>query len=151
MNNKNILGKAPGSQVFGIDIHRNFIDISFENIQRQDSDLLSIHTVSIELGRWMERSAPQEAEPLFDAIHVGAAAAEFPTQLCRQLSLGGVMIIPVGPQNDVQALYEVVRVAEHHTFRKEDFSVRQLMGVRYVPLVHPNFPSSSSGRDKRQQ
>ena len=147
-NNKNILGAAPGSQVFGIDVHRNLIDASLQNIQRQDSDLLRSRTVSIELGDgW--KGLPEEAP--FDAIHVGAAAAEFPTQLCQQLSLGGVMIIPVGRQNDGQALYKVVRVAEHDTFRKEDFFVLQLMGVRYVPLVHPNFKSSSPGKDKRQQ
>jgi protein-L-isoaspartate(D-aspartate) O-methyltransferase len=146
-DSENILGAAPGSKVFGIDVHASLIEQSITNMKRQDSDLLdddSSNTVTIQLGDgW--KGLPDQAP--FDAIHVGAAAADFPTELCNQLKVGGIMIIPIGRQNDNQALYKIVRVHNHQQeenndddsdeFHKEDFRVQPLMGVRYVPLVHP--------------
>ena len=43
------------------------------------------------------------------------------------------MIIPIGPEDDRQELYLIERISEGRG--AEDFSVKSLMGVRYVPLV----------------
>jgi protein-L-isoaspartate(D-aspartate) O-methyltransferase len=80
---------------------------------------------------------PEEAP--FDAIHVGAAAADFPWQLAQQLKLGGIMIVPVGPVGGLQKLYSIYRVDQKstnsHNIVRDDFLVKELLGVIYVPLV----------------
>ena len=43
-----------------------------------------------------------DEEDKFAAIHVGAAAATIPEDLCRLMARGGRMVIPVGPQNGPQ-------------------------------------------------
>jgi len=70
---------------------------------------------------WPER-AP------FDAILVTAAAEEIPGPLADQLKDGGLMVIPVGPPEMVQALTLV---------RKQGKNVvtRSLIPVRFVPLT----------------
>ena len=64
----------------------------------------------------------------FDAILVTAAAEEIPAPLIEQLKDGGVMVIPVGPPERVQALTLA---------RKEgkDVVTRSLFPVRFVPLT----------------
>ncbi len=83
----------------------------------------------------------------YNAIHVGAAAATFPKNLMAQLAVGGVMVIPVGPDGGVQYLYRVERVGDDGgvvgvgrddskiSFSEDDFKVYRVLGVRYVPLV----------------
>ena len=61
-------------------------------------------------------------------IHVGAAADPIPDALLEQLDMGGVMVIPVGPDGGNQYIMKITR--EPHGFRKET-----LIGVRYVPLT----------------
>jgi protein-L-isoaspartate(D-aspartate) O-methyltransferase len=78
---------------------------------------------------------PEEAP--FDAIHVGAAAHDFPTALMQQLKVGGVLIIPVGPQGGIQHLYKVERMKESVPWTRQDYIFSKLLGVRYVPLVQP--------------
>jgi len=102
------------------------------------------------VGRDYHQKNLQQQELQFDAIHVGAAAAEFPEPLLMQLKVGGVLIIPVGPEKSIQTLYRVVRVQQQQqqqqqqqslssspSFRREDFLFQELFGVRYVPLIHP--------------
>lgn len=45
---------------------------------------------------------------VFDAIHVGAAAATLPQQLCELLAPGGKLVVPVGPPEGGQ-----VRRSQH--------------------------------------
>jgi protein-L-isoaspartate(D-aspartate) O-methyltransferase len=132
-----ILGAGVTGKVFGIDVHQHLIEMTTNNIRRQDGDLLDSGLLKVELRDgwkgWKE-------EAPFDAIHVGAAAESMPYELARQLKVGGVMIIPIGPQSDVQNLYKVERVQESNkdTFVPEDFQITALLGVRYVPMVHPS-------------
>ncbi len=143
--NGNILGVSSG-RVFGIDVHQHLVDLSRQNIGREDGDLLDDGIVRVSLrDGWL--GMPEEAP--FDAIHVGAAADSMPHQLVQQLKLGGVMIIPIGRQDEAQTLYKIQRIKEgsngdgdQHpndgTFHPQDFHVTTLLGVRYVPLVHVN-------------
>lgn len=65
----------------------------------------------------------------FDRIIVTCAADEVPQVLLQQLSIGGIMIVPVGPHVAAQELLKLTRVAEDEV-RKE-----LLAPVRFVPLV----------------
>ncbi|MDP4548767.1 MAG: protein-L-isoaspartate(D-aspartate) O-methyltransferase [Marinobacter sp.] len=62
----------------------------------------------------------------FDGIIVTAAPADVPKELLDQLSDGGVLIAPVGEQD--QVLVEIVR-------KGDDFERRELEPVKFVPLL----------------
>ncbi|EIC82417.1 protein-L-isoaspartate(D-aspartate) O-methyltransferase [Serratia sp. M24T3] len=62
----------------------------------------------------------------FDAIIVTAAPPEIPQDLITQLAEGGIMVLPVGEQN--QTLQRIQR-------RANDFTIETIEAVRFVPLV----------------
>ncbi|MCB9983265.1 MAG: protein-L-isoaspartate O-methyltransferase [Rhodospirillales bacterium] len=79
-----------------------------------------------------------DEELQFDKIIVTAAAREKPPQaLLDQLKPGGLMIIPVGPSGD-QWLKLYKKESD------EAYSVRDVMPVRFVPLL-PDIASDSEG------
>lgn len=63
----------------------------------------------------------------YDGILVTAAPAEIPTMLLEQLKVGGVMVIPVGPDNE-QSLQRIVKT-------QEGYEMEMIEPVRFVPLV----------------
>ncbi len=67
----------------------------------------------------------------YDAIIVTCAAESVPPPLIRQLKIGGVMCIPVGPPFRVQNLLLITRKA------KNDIRTQVISQVRFVPLVRP--------------
>jgi len=126
--------KIVDSKVWGIEYVTQLLDVSKENTNKFDKDLLENGLVDLQHGDgW--RGLP-DASP-FHAIHVGAAAVTFPKNLMKQLAVGGVMIIPVGAQESVQVLYKVKRISlsTASSFCEEDFKIEKLLNVRYVPLV----------------
>jgi protein-L-isoaspartate(D-aspartate) O-methyltransferase len=64
----------------------------------------------------------------FDRIIVTAAAEDPPGPLLEQLKPGGIMVVPVGQSDAVQALIKVTRSAR-------GFEYEELRPVRFVPLV----------------
>jgi protein-L-isoaspartate(D-aspartate) O-methyltransferase len=65
----------------------------------------------------------------FDRIIVTAAAsAEPPQPLLDQLSLGGILIIPMGRDKSSQFIYRITR-------QEGGYDCEQLMPVRFVPLL----------------
>ena len=64
----------------------------------------------------------------FDRIMITAAAPEIPMLLLDQLKDEGVMIIPIGEENDVQYLTLIKK-------KGKSFSKKNLMKVRFVPLL----------------
>ncbi len=64
----------------------------------------------------------------FDRIIVTAAAEDPPGPLLEQLKPGGIMVVPVGQSDAVQALIKVTRTAS-------GFDYEELRPVRFVPLV----------------
>lgn len=68
-----------------------------------------------------------EAAP-FDAIIVTCAPDEIPAALVEQLREGGRMVIPVGPQGEVQELY-LLEKAEGLIEK------RAILPVRFVPMT----------------
>jgi len=110
---------------FGIDCHAQLVDLARENVLKdQGSEFSSRLDFRVGDG-W--KGLPEEGP--FDAIHVGAAAAELPAALLEQLAPGGRLVIPVGPEGGNQELIEVDKDKDG------DLTQRSLLGVRYVPLV----------------
>jgi protein-L-isoaspartate(D-aspartate) O-methyltransferase len=64
----------------------------------------------------------------FDRIIVTAASPATPPALVDQLAVGGIMILPLGPQDGHQTLVKLV-----HT--KDGVERTELIGVRFVPLL----------------
>jgi len=62
----------------------------------------------------------------FDAIIVTAAAAEVPTPLVEQLVEGGILVIPVG--DDQQQLQRITK-------GETDMNIQFIEAVRFVPLI----------------
>ena len=84
---------------------------------------LDLHNVSTRHGDgwqgWPSRGP-------YDAIIVTAAPPEIPQDLLQQLDDGGVLILPVGEEN--QTLQRVTR-------RGDEFVAENIEAVRFVPLV----------------
>jgi len=72
------------------------------------------------------RGAPDKAP--FDRIMVTAATTDIPGALVEQLVDGGMMMLPLGPQDGTQYLTRVRK-------RAEVVSREQLIAVRFVPLL----------------
>jgi protein-L-isoaspartate(D-aspartate) O-methyltransferase len=65
----------------------------------------------------------------FDAILVTAAVPEVPPPLVEQLAPGAILVIPVGPQSEVQSLLRIQKAADGTTV------TREILPVVFVPLV----------------
>jgi len=69
----------------------------------------------------------KEQQP-FDRIMVTAAGEEIPDDLLYQLKDGGIMVIPVGAQDEPQHIVRITRSGD-------DFEVDTLLPVKFVPLL----------------
>ena len=69
----------------------------------------------------------QEQAP-FERIIVTAAALEIPRKLIDQLDNNGLMVVPVGEENNNQTLFKIKKV------NNKIFS-ESIMNVRFVPLI----------------
>ncbi|MHA6727840.1 protein-L-isoaspartate(D-aspartate) O-methyltransferase [Chryseobacterium sp. A301] len=64
----------------------------------------------------------------FDRILVTCGANELPTELLKQLRIGGILVIPLGPQEE-QVLMRFTKISETE-FEKEDFGA-----YKFVPML----------------
>jgi protein-L-isoaspartate(D-aspartate) O-methyltransferase len=69
-----------------------------------------------------------QAQAPFDKIIVAAAAPEMPLILVGQLAIGGVMVVPIGPEHGAQKIVRLVKTENGH-------DVVELFDVRFLPLV----------------
>lgn len=112
--------------VVGIEHHPKLVDFAIENINNDDPQMIESGKLKIIQGDGRD-GFPEHAP--YDAIHVGAAAAEIPDKLLEQLKNGGRMICPVGPQGETQQLVQYDKSDEGEITKKV------LMDVVYVPLT----------------
>ncbi|KAH9300922.1 hypothetical protein KI387_012505, partial [Taxus chinensis] len=113
---------AQTGRTVGVEHIPQLVERSIDSIKKGpaahllEKGALSIHVVDGKKG--FPDAAP------YDAIHVGAAAAELPRALVDQLKPGGRMVIPV-----VDSLMIIDKLADGTTRE------HSAMDVRYVPLV----------------
>ncbi|HEY8190540.1 MAG TPA: protein-L-isoaspartate(D-aspartate) O-methyltransferase [Micavibrio sp.] len=119
-------------RVYTIERHRPLLE-GAEKI----FDHLKLRNITAIAGDGM-KGWPQEME--FDRIIVTAAAQDKPPQaLLDQLTIGGIMIVPVGKSGN-QVLRRYKKEAD------ETYAVKDLMAVRFVPLL-PNLARATENMD----
>lgn len=107
-------------RVYTIERHRPLM-VQAENRLRE----LRLHNVTTRVGDGV-LGWPEQAP--FDRIVVAAAAPEPPESILAQLSVGGILVVPIGAQGREQSLMRVQR-------REQGFESEWLSQVRFVPLV----------------
>jgi protein-L-isoaspartate(D-aspartate) O-methyltransferase len=120
-------------RVHAIDRHAELAEIARARMTKLGYDNVVIRTGDGTKG-WPE-CAP------FDVILVAAGGPHIPRPLCRQLAIGGRLVIPVG-EADQQRLVRVVRTGEE---RYED---QDLGAVQFVPLIGAHGWKSDAGSDE---
>lgn len=111
-------------RVYSIERHRPLLATAEQRINELRIRNLTCKAADGMKG-WIEQ-AP------FDRIIVTAAAGdEPPPALLAQMSVGGIMVIPMGRDKASQFIYRITRTSE------ENYETEQLMPVRFVPLL-PN-------------
>jgi protein-L-isoaspartate(D-aspartate) O-methyltransferase len=95
------------------------------DIARQRIRKLGLINVDVRVADGLD--LPEELG-VFDRIIVTAAMSEVPQRLKERLSPGGILIAPVGPQDEVQSLVRIR--ATPSGFEEED-----LLDVRFVPAL----------------
>jgi len=108
-------------RVHTIERHKPLFEIALARFEQ-----LKIRNITPHLGDG-SKGWPHAAP--YERILVTAAAETIPQILLAQLTIGGVMVVPVGPHVADQQLLKLTRVAEDEV-RKEN-----LGPVRFVPLV----------------
>ncbi|HJQ58449.1 MAG TPA: protein-L-isoaspartate(D-aspartate) O-methyltransferase [Vineibacter sp.] len=92
---------------------------------------LRVHNVVLHVGDGTKGWPPQAP---YDRIIVTAAAGEVPQALLDQLAVGGVMLVPVGPDPVNQTVERITRT-------DQGIDREALMPVRFVPLVAGALPT----------
>ena len=114
-----VLGRI-AREVFTIEWHASLAESAAERCRRLGYDNVHVRQGDGTLG-W-----PEEAP--FDAIVVAAGGPEVPRSLLEQLTIGGRLVIPVGPTPRLQSLIRVRRT-------RDGIERENLGGVAFVPLV----------------
>ena len=107
-------------RVYTVDRHKELMNDARAIFQALDITNLTAFTADGSHG------LPDQAP--FDRILVTAAAEDPPGPLLAQLKVGGIMVLPVGQSDSVQALIRVTRGAH-------GFDYEELRPVRFVPLL----------------
>jgi len=121
----NLVG--PAGKVVGIDHIQPLVDMANANMAKSEEGKKMLESGQVKFVTGDGRKGWKEDAP-YDAIHVGAAAAEHHKELTEQLKAPGRLFVPV---SDGWSQYIWV------INKKEDGSVEQtrLYGVQYVPLT----------------
>ena len=107
-------------RVYTVDRYRRLVREASELFRQLD--LANITAITADGSHGLPDQAP------FDRILVTAAAEDPPGPLLQQLKPGGIMVVPVGQSDAVQALIKVTR-------SQSGFDYEELRPVRFVPLV----------------
>lgn len=107
-------------RVYTVDRHKRLV--SEAQAVFDALDLSNITAIAADGTRGLPDQAP------FDRILITAAAEDPPGPLLADLKVGGIMVVPVGQSDAVQALIKVTRT-------ESGFDYDELRQVRFVPLV----------------
>ncbi|CAA9962027.1 Protein-L-isoaspartate O-methyltransferase [Pyrenophora teres f. maculata] len=118
---------APNGSVVGIDHIQPLVDMGKQNMQKSEEGRRMLDSGRVKFVLGDGRKGWAEGAP-YDAIHVGAAAAEHHQILTDQLKAPGRLFVPV-QEGGLQYIFVIDK--------KEDGSLvrNKLYGVRYVPLT----------------
>lgn len=118
---------GPTGRVVGIDHIQPLVDMANANFAKSEEAAKMLETGQVRFVLGDGRKGWKEGAP-YDAIHVGAAAAEHHKELTEQLKAPGRLFVPV---SDGQSQHIWV------INKREDGTVDQnrLYGVQYVPLT----------------
>jgi len=108
------------SQVLTIERYRTLADGARARLRK-----LGCGNVEVVLGDGFDIPA---SAGCFDRIIVTAAMERIPEGLTQRLDPGGMLIAPVGPQQDVQTLVRILRT-------ETGFERKELVDVRFVPAL----------------
>jgi len=116
-------------RVYTIERHRPLLQEAEQRFAK-----LRIHNITSIAGDGM-KGWPAQAP--FDRIIITAAAVELPETLLAQLAVGGIMVLPIGPERGDQELFKLRRT-------EAGFESGKLCDVRFVPLL-PGVPQERAG------
>jgi protein-L-isoaspartate(D-aspartate) O-methyltransferase len=115
-----VMGRI-AAEVIAVERHHELVELARARMAR-----LGFDNVRIVEGDGSE-GLPDEAP--FEAILCAASGSHVPPALLAQLSIGGILVMPVGEPSAVQNLVKVARRGE------EEFEEQDLGPVRFVPLI----------------
>jgi len=121
----NLVG--PSGIVVGIDHIQPLVDMATTNMAKSDQARRMLESGQVKFLLGDGRKGWAEGAP-YDAIHVGAAAAEHHSELTEQLKAPGRLFVPVA-EGEHQYIF-VVDKKENGSVQRE-----KLFGVQYVPLT----------------
>lgn len=124
-----VLAKLVGSSgmVVGIDHIQPLVDMAITNMSKSEDGRKMLDGGQVKFVKGDGRKG-WPAEAPYDAIHVGAAAAEHHKELTEQLKAPGRLFVPV-EEDGLQHIYVVEKKADGSVERQK------LYGVRYVALT----------------
>ena len=113
-------------RVIGIEHIPELAEKAHKNIAKSYSKELELEKISI---LHKDGREGHEEEAPYDCICVGAAAESLPVPLVNQLKPGGIMVIPIGLEEETQQLAVCVKTKDNKVVTEF------LTKVRYVPLT----------------
>lgn len=122
-------------RVYSIERHRPLLKIAEERFKE-----LRLHNITTIAGDGM-KGWPEQAP--FDRIIVTAAATadKPPPALMEQLSVGGILVIPMGRAE--QYIYRITRT-------ETGYEEERMLPVRFVPLLPDIAPDKEDGNDRNK-
>ncbi|KAF2033310.1 protein-L-isoaspartate O-methyltransferas-like protein [Setomelanomma holmii] len=121
----NLVG--PIGTVIGIEHIQPLVDMGNTNMAKSEDGRRMLDSGQVQFVKGDGRKGWLEGAP-YDAIHVGAAAAEHHKELTEQLKAPGRLFVPVA-EGYLQYIYVIDKDADGSVHRKK------LYGVQYVPLT----------------
>jgi protein-L-isoaspartate(D-aspartate) O-methyltransferase len=124
-----VLANLVGSSgtVIGIDHIQQLVDMGNTNMAKSEEGRRMLDSGQVEFVKGDGRKGWKDGAP-YDAIHVGAAAAEHHVELTEQLKAPGRLFVPV-EEGHLQYIYVIEKQKDGSLERKK------LYGVQYVPLT----------------